>query len=86
MRKVRIRSMADFDALPEGEWVEVPDGMKWLVPAEFARIATREVVIRLPRGAKKKLNARPGDILEARVSGESIVVTPKRTKRPRRAA
>jgi len=86
MRKVRIRSMADIDALPEGEWVEVPDGMKWLVPEKYRRPANREVVIPLPRGAKKKLNARAGDVLEARVSGESIVVTPKPTKRPRRAA
>ncbi len=83
MRKVRIRSMADIDALPEGEWVEVPDGMRWLVPKGFVRKADREVVIRLPRGATKKLNARPGDVLEAQVSGESIIVTPSRSKRPR---
>ena len=85
MRKVRVDSMADFDALPEGEWVEVPDGMKWLVPENPVRIERGKLVIPLPRGAKKALNARMGDVLEARFAGKSIVVSARRTKKNRRS-
>lgn len=85
MRKVRIRSMKEFDALPEGEWVEVVGGMKWKVPGEGVRVEKGELVIRLPRQVRKSFKAKPGEALEARLSGESLVVTRRPPKRSRQA-
>ena len=55
MRKVRIRSLEDFDKLPEGEWVEVEGGdleielveevgAKLLISEEEVKIPVNEAV------------------------------------------
>jgi len=85
MKKVRVRSMADFDALPEGEWVEVVGGMKWKVPEEPVRVEKGQLVIQIPKGVRKAFKAKPGDALEAQLSGKALVVTRRPVKRIRRA-
>ena len=88
MKKVRVRSIEEFRSLPEGEWVEVIGPMKWEVPgiAGDVRVEKGALVIRLPRRVRKSFKAKPGDALEARLSGESLVVTRGPRKRARRAS
>ena len=85
MKRLRVRSIAEFRALPEGEWVEVIGAMRWNVPEETVRVEKGDLVIRLPNPVRKAFKAKPGDALEARLSGESLVVKRRRPKRTRQA-
>ena len=86
MKRARVRSIEEFRALPEGEWVEVIGGMKWNVPEDAVRVEDGDLVVRLPPRVRKEFKAKPGEPLHARLSGKSIVVTRKRSKRARKAA
>ncbi len=85
MKRVRVRSMEEFRALPEGEWVEVIGGMKWSVPDEPVRVEKGKLVVDLSKGVRKAFKAKPGETLEAEISGKSLVVTRRRAKRTRQA-
>ncbi len=77
--------MAEFDALPEGEWVEVIGGMKWSIPEEPVRVEKGKLVVDLSKGVRKAFKAKPGETLEAEISGQSLVVRRRRAKRTRHA-
>jgi hypothetical protein len=66
MRKVRIRSMADLEALPEGEWVKTVDGLRWNVPVPTTIEATdTRVDVAVPEDARAGFPFREGERLEA---------------------
>jgi len=71
MRKVKIESREDMESLPEGEWVEVPEGLH----AKFVYSVDREnnkLTIALPEEVAKKI----GDRLCARLMvGRSLSVS-----------
>jgi len=75
MKRVRVRSMEDLRALPEGEWVEVIGPMKWNVP-EKTTITTkgRSVVVDLPGRMKDELPFEEGEKLEASIRKNTLVV------------
>jgi len=63
MNKVRIKSMEDFEKLPEGEWVEVEGGdlevelveevdAKLLISEEEVKIPVDEIVLGKVKGKK----------------------------------
>ncbi|MDI6902533.1 MAG: hypothetical protein QMC77_02205 [Methanocellales archaeon] len=54
MRKVKIKSMEDIEALPEGEWVEVPKGLHAKFYYEVSKKGDK-LMITLPKGVSKKL-------------------------------
>ncbi len=57
MRKVKIESIEDFEALPEDEWVEAPEGLH----AKFVYRIEREnniLTIVLPEDIAKKMGNR----------------------------
>jgi len=70
MRKVKIESREDMESLPEGEWVEVPEGLH----AKFVYSVDREnnkLTIALPEEVAKKI----GDRLCATFDGGKIVIS-----------
>ena len=69
MRRVKIESMEDIESLPEGEWVEVPEGLN----AKFYyKVSKRgdKLTITLPEGAAEKLRGK----LFASFEGGRIVI------------
>lgn len=89
MRKVRVRSMEDYDALPEGEWVEVVGRMKWDVPDPGIRVENGLLIVPLSRDVEAQLKPRSGEKLWARVSRSKLIVerkseskAPGRRKKP----
>lgn len=57
MRKIKIESMEDLEALPEDEWVEVPEGLH----AKFVYTVDREnnkLTIVLPEEIAKRIGNR----------------------------
>ena len=76
MRKVRIRSIEDLKALPEGEWVEAVDGLRWNAPHSTRMEATkRRVDIEVPESAKEHFPFREGEELKASLRGGVLTVT-----------
>jgi len=66
MNKVRIKSMEDFEKLPEGEWVEVEGGdleielveevdAKLLISEEEVKIPVDKIVFGKIKGKKKSI-------------------------------
>ncbi|MCS4541460.1 MAG: hypothetical protein HY929_03935 [Euryarchaeota archaeon] len=69
MKKVKIESMEDVEALPEGEWVEVPEGLH----AKFYYKVNKEankLTITLPRNMAKRLTGK----LLATFKGKKIII------------
>ncbi len=69
MRRVKIESMEDMESLPDGEWVEVPEGLH----AKFVYSVDREnnkLTITLPDEVAKRI----GDRLCATFDGGKIVI------------
>jgi hypothetical protein len=80
MKKVRIRSMDDLRALPEGEWFEAVDGLRWNVGLKTVMKATEHRVhIDVPTSARAGFPFRDGEKLEATLRGGVLTV-----KRPAR--
>jgi hypothetical protein len=76
MRKVKIESVADFDALPEGEWVEVPDGLKveLVFGKEWDDGNGDRLVINVPRDIARRIKGMKGRRLKARFTGRRLIV------------
>lgn len=85
MRRVKIRSYDDLMTLPEGEWVDVPDGLEFdSVYMGRVRVSRTGVVVDLPEDASKQLKALPSETLRAKVVDGKLVVE-KRARKPSRA-
>jgi hypothetical protein len=85
MKRVRIHSWNDLEALPEGEWVEVEEGLKFkFVRAPRARRGTR-AVIPIGRRMARSLKPRAGEILKAEIKGDKLVLERRKTPPARRS-
>jgi len=85
MKRVRVRSWAELDALPADEWVEVVGGVDLRVIDGTRSGRRREVVIPVGRKVARSLAPRLGEVLEARVRGTDIVLIRRRARgRPSR--
>ena len=89
MKKVRIQSVEDLEALPADEWVEVEGGMKFRWGKGPKRVQGRLLVVPLPPKVRKQLGAREGEVLNVRLSKHNLIVTrrgertaPSRRKKP----
>lgn len=81
MRRVKIRNYDDLMSLPEGEWVDVPDGLDFdSVYMGRVRVARRGVVIDIPEDASQRLKVRPSETLCAKVEGGKLVVEKRKRK------
>ncbi len=74
VRKVKIDSIADLDAIPEDEWVVAPDGINVPFDYEHFHVEGRAVLIRLPSSVLKELRPRRGRRLRALISKREFVV------------
>lgn len=84
MKKVRIQSVEDLEALPSNEWVEVEGGMKFRWAKGPKRPQGRLLVVPLPPKVRKQFGAREGEILDVRLSNNNLLVTRKGEGKPPR--
>lgn len=78
MRKVKIRTVEEMMALPEGEWVEVPDGLDLEVAYEgTVRVEGNRLTVDLPKGAAKELGSFARGPLRAEILNGKLVVERK---------
>lgn len=68
MKRVQIRTVADMEALPEGEWVEVPAGTKLEVLDETVAVPKRRTITELSPELAGQLRAGGRDQLKGHVS------------------
>jgi hypothetical protein len=74
IRSVRIETVEDIEAIPEGEWVHVPAGIKaeWLEPDEDEADGGFE--IRLPASVARRLRLRQGTKFYATLRGNRLLL------------
>jgi hypothetical protein len=74
VKKVRIESVEDIEALPEGEWVRVPAGIKadW-IDDDFT-VSGNGLEIQLPPAIAKQLRAEHGTRFRATLRGKRLIV------------
>jgi len=76
MKKVKIESADDLEALPEDEWVYCPEGLN----AEFVHndvdleVKENKLSIRLPESVTKKLGLSKKDRFNAVYSGRKLII------------
>ena len=81
MRKVKIRTVEDMMALPEGEWVEVPDGLDLEVTYDgTVRVERNRVTVQLPKGALGRFAQGNGD-LSVRVHRGQLIIERRPARR-----
>ena len=74
MRKVKIETLADVRALPEDEWVFVPEGMKVEWGDEDFVVEEHRLEVTLPKEVSRKLRALKGKKLKASIRGRRLTV------------
>lgn len=74
MRRVKIESVEDLDALPEGEWVHVPEGIKADWSYEGFEVTGKGLDITLPTSVAKQLRSLRGKRLRATLKGRHLIV------------
>lgn len=75
MRKVKIRSVEEMMALPEGEWVEVPDGPDLEVSYQGSvRVGRDRLTVELPEGAGADLRPWTRGPLRARTLNGKLIL------------
>lgn len=74
MKKVKIETAEDIEALPEGEWVHVPGGIQahW-VTDEF-KMNGDGLEIELPPAIAQQLKALHGTRFRATLRGKRLIV------------
>lgn len=76
MRRVRIRSWKDYEALPEDEWVEIVGGIRFrIVHATALRISSGRVVVEVPKYLVRDLRLKPGEKLSGRVERGRLIIS-----------
>jgi hypothetical protein len=87
MKRVRIRSLADLEALPDGEWLHAIDGLRWNVPYEATVDASSaKVSISVPKEAVERLPFREGEPLKATLRHGVITVRRAGKRKARKTA
>jgi len=74
MRKVKIETLEDARALPEDEWVFVPEGMKIEWADEAFAIEGDRLEVTLPTDVSRKLRSFKGRKLKARINGRKLTI------------
>lgn len=74
VRKVRIDSVADLEALPDDVWFEAPQGIN--IPFDYSSYRSEPMALRikLPAAVLKRLRPRRGRRLTARISKGELVI------------
>ncbi|HEX9709514.1 MAG TPA: hypothetical protein VGB42_06060 [Candidatus Thermoplasmatota archaeon] len=81
MKRMRIQTAEDMMNAPEGEWFEVPGGVKVKATYEATlRIEDRRVRVTLPEAAVERLRTKGTEELTARLSNGELVVERARRK------
>jgi hypothetical protein len=86
MKRVRIQSVEDLEALPEDEWVEVVGGMKFRWAKEPMHVEGRKLVVPLPAGVRRQFRPKKGEVLRARLSNGDLIVERPATRRTKLAS
>ncbi|HEX9710660.1 MAG TPA: hypothetical protein VGB42_11940 [Candidatus Thermoplasmatota archaeon] len=85
MRRVKIRTVEDMMALPQGEWVEVPDGLDLEVVYEgTVKVEKDKLTVEVPGGAAKELRPWTGGPLTAKLSQGRLIIERRARKRRQR--
>jgi hypothetical protein len=81
MKARTLRTWEDLEALPEGQWVQVEGGIsvQWIDKTTPRRRA--RVVIPITRRLAKSLTPKKGEILEAQVEGDRLVLVRRKGRR-----
>jgi hypothetical protein len=74
VRRAKIESVADLEALPEDEWVFVPGGIQVDFEYEGFRVEGQSLRIRLPQSVARRFRPRRGARLTARISRGELIV------------
>ncbi len=74
VRKAKIDSVADLQALPEDEWMFVPGGVHVEFEYEGFRVEGRSLRIRLPQSVIRRFRPRRGARLSARISDGELII------------
>ena len=86
MKRVRIRSVEDLEALPEDEWVKVIGGInaKWVEEPEI-EVDGETLIVPLPPRIRRQFKLGKGEVLQARISRGNLIVELEQRQRARRA-
>lgn len=74
MKKAKLESIADFDALPEDEWVELDGGLKVGLVFDGMRVEDGKLLINLPGSILRQFKAKGGRPLKARIAGRRLII------------
>ncbi len=84
MRKVKVQSVEEMMRLPEGEWVEVPEGLELEVSYEgTVRVEKDRLTVELPKDARRDLQPWTRGPLHARILNGKLVLERRAAKRKR---
>ena len=81
MKVKKITSFEQMEALPDGKWIEVEQGMDFEVLDLTSRRRPARVTIPLKPAVARSLSTRPGEVLEAHVREGQLEVVRKRARR-----
>jgi len=74
MKRIRVRTAAEFEAIPEGEWFSVPDGTPVEHTFEGFRVENGRLHIVVPQKILSQFKAGKGRTLRARFRGRDLIV------------
>ena len=80
MKLRQIRSWEDLEALPEDQWVEVEEGMDVKFIDRTSRGAGAHVEIPLKPAVARSLAPSKGEVLEATVRGNRLILVRRKAK------
>jgi hypothetical protein len=83
MKVKRITTREQLEALPEGEWVEVEEGMEHETIDLTAKRRPARVEISVTSEQARALCPGPGEVLEASIRGRKVELV-RRTSRSRK--
>lgn len=74
MRREKVESAEDLFALPQGEWVHLPEGIRAEFVDDDVKVEGGRLSIALPARAAKRFRLSSGERLLARYSRGRLVV------------
>lgn len=86
MKRVRIRSMEDLEALPEDEWVEVIGPMIAKPRRRGIRVEDGRLIVPLAKDLAAQIRPRKGERLRATMTKSELTVVRRNAKKPRQPA
>ena len=74
MKRIRVRTAEDFQALPEGEWFSVPEGTPVRHTFAAFRVEHGKLHIAVPKKILSQFKAAKGRTFRARFRGRDLIV------------